>query len=169
MGHQALVYGRIQEDWEGTGSRWPIAPEYNRAVLEGLPDSDDQWPFLTRHMFAVAARPICGANHRGWYRGYVIHFAASLKDDPEDPGWPDRFLDKLEGLVLRRMLWLSAKVHFESVFFSERVFLYEVDRESLGGLYDELGSVRFGERVEGEVRWARRELQEIGCRPTWLL
>jgi hypothetical protein len=119
-------------------------------------------------MFAVAARPIHGAGHRGWYRGYVIHFAASFKDDPGDPRWPDRFLDKLEGLALKRMLWLSAKVHFESVFFSERVFLYEADRESLGVLYDELGSGRFGERTESEVRWSRREPREIGSRPTWL-
>jgi hypothetical protein len=119
-------------------------------------------------MFAVAARSLQGASRRGWYRGHVVHFAASTKDDPKDLVWPERFLDKLEGLVLKRMLWLSAKVHFESVFFSERVFLYEVNRESLGGLYGELDLVRFGERVESEVGWARRELKEIGCRPIWL-
>jgi len=119
-------------------------------------------------MFGVAARPFHGGGDRGWYRGYVIHFAAGTKDDPHDPGWPDRLLDKLEGLVLKHLLWLSSKVHFESAFFSERVSLYEADRESLGELYGELESRRFGERIEKELRWARRELPG-GCRPSLLL
>lgn len=162
------MYGRIQEDWEGTGTRWPIAPSYNRAVLEGLPDSDDRWPFLTRHMFSVAARPLQGGCARGWYRGQIIPFAASTKDDPDTPRWPEQFLGKLEDLVLKRLLWSSARVHFESMFFPERVFLYNVDPESLGSVYDELSTVRFGERIVSEVRWARRELPGIACRPTWL-
>lgn len=168
LGHQAILYGRIQEYWEGTGARRPIAPEFNRAVLEGLPDRDDDWPFLTRHMFAAAARPFHGDIDRGAYRGSILHFAASTKDDPAEPGWPERFLAKLEELLLKRCLWSSAKVHFESSFFSERVFLYEVDRESLGALLGELAEGRFGARPEGEVRWTRRELPGDGERPRWL-
>jgi hypothetical protein len=168
VGHQAIVYGRIQEYWEGSGARWPLVPEYNRGVLEALPDGDDRWPFLTRHMFAAPARPFEGAMNRGHYRGSVIHFAASTKDDPADPGWPERFLGKLEELVLGRLLWRSARVHFESVFFPERAYHYDVDEESLGMLYGELGEVRFGERVEATVGWSRREVGGSGERPTWL-
>ena len=168
MGHQAIIYGRIQEHWEGTSARWPITPEYNRCVLEALPDRDDHWPFLTRHMFAVAARPFHGDMDRGDYRGSVIHFAASTKDDPEESKWPEWFLIKLEQLVLKRLLWSSAKVHFESAFFPDRAVLYEVDRESLAALHAELGRNRFGERVENEVRWGRREMKTITERASWL-
>ncbi|MFO0957003.1 MAG: hypothetical protein U0800_05985 [Isosphaeraceae bacterium] len=168
MGYQAILYGRIQEDWEGTGARWPIVPEYNRAVVEGLPDGDDQWPFLTRPMFGVAARPFRGGIDRGMYRGSIIHFAASTKDDPEETDWPERFLAKLEERLLKKLLWASAKVHFESAFFPERIFLYEVDGESLAGLYRELDVARFGEGLGAEVRWARREVAAAGVRPRWL-
>jgi hypothetical protein len=159
VGHQAILYGRIQEHWEGSGTRWPMVPEYNRAVLEGLPDGDDRWPFLTRHMFAVAPRPFHGAMDRGQYRGYVIHFAASTKDDPQDPGWPERFLNKLEGLVLSRMLWSTARVHFESLFFPEHDVHYDVDPESLGSLYAELSEGRFAARTVAEAKWTRQELR----------
>jgi hypothetical protein len=168
MGHQAIIYGRIQEDWEGTGERWPVAPEYNRAVLESLPDEDQNWPFLTRHMFGAACRPFHGAADRGLYRGSIIHFGASLKDDSDDADWPDRFAAKLEELVLKRLLWTSARLHVETSFFPERVIAYRVEAESLNEMYRELSLSCFGERIVSEARWQRRDLSVTECGGDWL-
>lgn len=158
MGRQAIVYGRIQEDWEGSAVRRPETPEYNQCVLESLPDEDDRWPFLTRHMFAVAHRAYQGNADRGEYRGRIVHFAASFKDDPDDPDWPMMFLAKLERLLLSRLLWRSAKVHFESTVFAERVFQYESDAATQASLRQALAESRFGERFDVAAGWERREL-----------
>lgn len=169
MGHQAILYGRIQDHWEGAACRWPIVPEYNRAVLESLPAADNDWPFLTRHFFAVAPLPFHGAADRGVYRGRVIHFGASTKDEAESPEWSERFLAKLEQHVLARLLWRSAKVHVESAFAPERVYVYRADRESLHELLRALDEQRFAERVDSAMRWTRRQEAGTPGRPDWLL
>jgi hypothetical protein len=168
MGHQAIIYGRIQEIWEGTGTRWPTVPEYNQAALESLPDEDEHWPFLTRHLFAVAPRAYYGNAQRGEYRGRIIHFAASLNGDPHERDWPAKFLSKFEQLVLRRLLWKSAKVHFESALFAEKIFVYQADLESIGALQIELAEKRFGERIDSEVTWQKQELDGPELRSLWL-
>jgi hypothetical protein len=168
MGHQAIIFGRIQEDWEGNRARWPATPEYNDGVLESLPNEDNHWPFLTRHMFAVAQRAFHGNGDRGEYRGRVIHFAASLKDDPAHCDWPMAFLSKLEQIVLRRLLWKSARVHFESTFFAERVFVYQSDPGSIAALHNEIALNRFGERIESESIWERLEVPGAEGRIHWL-
>jgi hypothetical protein len=168
MGHQAIIYGRIQEIWEGTSTRWPKVPEYNQCVLEALPDEDEHWPFLTRHLFAVAPRAYHGNAQRGEYRGRIVHFAVSLNGDPHDREWPAKFLSKLEQNVLTRLLWKSAKVHFESALFAEKVFVYQSDPESIGALQIELAEKRFGERVDSEVTWNRQELAGLELRSSWL-
>lgn len=169
MGHQAIIYGRVQEYWEGSGVSWPIVQEYNRAILESLPDVDRDWPFLTRHMFAVAARPFHGGSERGFYRGHVIHFACSLKDEPGRFDHWDEFLRKLESTVLRRLLWKSTKVHIESIFRPERTYLYQADASSLGEVLRELDEVGFARRLMAEVRWSRREWEDrLADRSDWL-
>ncbi|MCU0877414.1 MAG: hypothetical protein MUF06_06470 [Pirellulaceae bacterium] len=85
----------------------------------------------------------------------IIHFAASLNGDPHDWDWPAKFMSKFENLVLARLLWKSAKVHFESAVFTEKIFVYQSDPESLGKLENELAGKRFGERTDVE-----RELGE---------
>ncbi len=168
MGHQAIIYGRIQEAWEGTQARWPITPEYNESVLENLSDEDDQWPFLTRQMFAVAPRAFRGNTDRGEYRGRIIHFAASLKDSSEGDDWPRAFMVKLEREILTKILWTSAKVHFESTFFGERVFVYRSRRESIAALQAELELKRFGERMDATVTWDSLETKQIRTDAPWL-
>jgi hypothetical protein len=168
MGHQAIIYGRVQEYWEGTAASWPIVPEYNRAVLESLPDEDRDWPFLTRHMFAVAPRPFHGGGDRGFYRGHIVHFACSLKDEPGRSEHWDKFLHKLESTVLQRLLWVSAKVHIESLFHPERTYLYRADADSLGEVLWELKETGFARRLVSEVRWSRREWEEGAARLDWL-
>ena len=53
MGHQAIIYGRIQGERDYSQGRRTRIHEYNAAVVHSLPDRDEGWPFLTRHMFAV--------------------------------------------------------------------------------------------------------------------
>ena len=60
MGHQGIIYGRIQTDRDASKATSPSLHEYNAIVLRSLPDRDDDWPFLTRHMFGVAEHPYQG-------------------------------------------------------------------------------------------------------------
>jgi hypothetical protein len=168
MGHQAIIYGRIQELWDGTLTRWPKTAEYNQGILEALPGEDDVWPYLTRHMFAVMPRAFRGNADRGEYRGRIIHFASSLKDSNGSADWPRSFLNKLEREVLSKLLWVSAKVHFESVFFKERIFVYRSQQESLVRLQAELEERRFGERTDVSVTWNCNEILAGRCEATWL-
>lgn len=168
MGHQAIIYGRIQEPWQGSYVRWPTTPEYNDGVLESLPDVDDHWPFLTRHMFHVAPRAYRGNSDRGEYRGRIVHFAASLKDSIKGEDWPLEFLVKLEREVLGKLLWNSAKVHFESTFFGERLYLYQSRQESIAALQAELETKQFGERIDATMSWNRQEVTQIRTDTNWL-
>src|SRR3954467_6670483 len=132
MGHQAIIYGSIQGERDYARGRRTRVHEYNAAVVRSLPDRDEGWPFLTRHMFAVAEHRVDGDADRGLYKSQVIHFGASLKDEPGKEGHRENWLAKFEGLLLKKLAWVSAKVHIETDFRPERACLYRVRRESLG-------------------------------------
>lgn len=103
MGHESIIYGRI----EGPGWRpedFGRLHRLNREMIASLPEEDD-WPFLTRGMFAVP-----DDSRQGTYRTQVIHFGASLKEVEDD--WA-AWLSKFEAL-LRRLFWVSAKLHLEA-------------------------------------------------------
>jgi hypothetical protein len=164
MGHQAIIYGRIQGDRESSRPKSPSLHEHNAIVLRSLPDRDDDWPFLTRHMFAVAEHPY----DQGLYKSQVIHFGASFKDEPEKDRHWDLWLSKFEGLVLKKLSWISATVHVETELRPARVYVYRVDRESLGELQFEVEQFGRGATV-GEVRWQRQQFDISQWRPDWLL
>lgn len=109
MGHEVILFGCIEgaepERWGGL----------NAAAVAGLP-AEDEWPWLVPGMFAL---PVPWP--RGTYRTQVIHFGASLKDEPGDRSWQDVWLSKFESL-LRRMYWWSATVHLQTEFEPDRVF-----------------------------------------------
>ena len=163
MGHRAIVYGRVQSDREPSQATSPSLHEYNAIVLRSLPDRDDDWPFLTRHMFGVAEHP-----YQGLYKSQVIHFGASFKDEPGQAGPWDLWLSKFEALLLRKLSWISAIVHVETEFRPERVYVYRVDRESLGELQLEVQQFGRGPTVS-EVRWQRHQFDITQWRPDWLL
>jgi hypothetical protein len=81
MSHEAILYGRIigATGRPGTAGYFALH-ERNRAVLNRLPRNDD-WPWLVRGMFALPA-----GHPQGTFRRQVIHFGASIKDDPYDRG-----------------------------------------------------------------------------------
>jgi len=165
MGHQAIVYGRIQ----GTKSpnpRFNVFHHYNRGVLEDrLPDKDDDWPFLTRHMFSIAELSIPFSD-RGIYKSHIIHFGGSLKDDPDEERHWDLWLDKFE-LLLRHLVWVSAKVHIETDFRPERVYIYRSDSEALTKMRENI--LEMGHMCELSMTWRREQVEITDIHEDWLL
>jgi hypothetical protein len=128
MSHEAILYGHIigATGRSGTAGYFDLHAR-NRAVVNRLPPRDD-WPWLVRGMFAVpAGRP------QGTFRSQVIHFGASIKDDPLDRGIWDDWLDKFESL-LRRLYWWSAVVHLSTDFEPDRVFEWLPTDAALTGM-----------------------------------
>lgn len=109
MGHEVIVFGSIE------GADPEPLRALNAAALSELP-AEDEWPWLVRGMFALPA-----LWPQGTYRCQVIHFGASLKDEPEDRSCWDVWIGKLETL-LRRLHWWSATLHLVTEFEPERVF-----------------------------------------------
>jgi hypothetical protein len=109
VGHEVIVFGSIE------GADAERLKALNAAVLAELP-AEDEWPWLVRGMFALPA----GWPH-GAYRSQVIHFGASLKDEPQDRACWDGWVRKFEAL-LRRLYWRSATLHLATEFEHERVF-----------------------------------------------
>ncbi len=64
-------------------------------------------------------------------------------------------MSKFENLVLARLLWKSAKVHFESAVFTEKIFVYQSDPESLGKLENELAGRDLAKGPTLSASWAR--------------
>jgi hypothetical protein len=98
--------------------------ERNAATLADLP-VEDKWPWLVRGMFALP-----GSWPEGTYRTQVIHFGASLKDEPRDRSCWDLWLGKFESL-LRKLYWLSATVHLQTEFEPDRVFRWLPTRRAI--------------------------------------
>lgn len=116
LGHEVIIYGCIEgADWRPEQYRW--LQQRNAAVIAELP-SVDEWPWLIREMFGVPDLRI-----EGTYRTQVIHFGASLKDEPPDRTCWDVWLGKFEAL-LRRLYWYSATVHLRTDFEPHRVYVW---------------------------------------------
>jgi hypothetical protein len=104
MGFESIIYGRIHGPiWRPHDFRKLHRLNYD--VVAALPETDE-WPFLTRWMFALPGEE----PQQGTYRSQVIHFGASLKEVEQD--W-EAWLTKFEGL-LTRLYWFSARLHLET-------------------------------------------------------
>jgi hypothetical protein len=168
MGHQAMVYGRIQGERERWDAPGPRVHEYNAAVLRSLPDTDDLWPFLTRHMFGVAEHRLGNHADRGLYRSQVIHFGASLKDEPSPADRWEAWLAKFEQQLLKRLAWRSAIVHIETAFAPVRAYVYRVDAATLEEMLFEIRNFGAAALVS-ENRWHRQSCEVSGWQQDWLM
>ena len=128
MGHEAIVYGVIVGASYRIGEDYRLLQDYNAAIIRKLRTEDD-WIWLVRSAFALP-----GQYPQGTYRRQIIHFGLSIKDDPSDRGCWDIWFEKFEE-VLKRLYWLSAKVHIETDFEPDRMFIYLPTDESLTDLY----------------------------------
>jgi hypothetical protein len=104
MGHESIVYGVI------VGSRWKLTDSdrlqrLNQQVIATLPETDD-WPFLTRAMFALAGESV----QTGRYRSQPIFFGATFKAIEWE--W-DQWLAKFE-LLLLRLFWDEVYLHLRT-------------------------------------------------------
>lgn len=104
MGNESVVYGAI------VGSRWHISDSQrlqrlNQQVIASLPETDD-WPFLTRPMFALAGTQ----PQTGTYRSQPIFFGATFKAVEWE--W-DAWLAKFESLLMR-LFWDAAYLHLRT-------------------------------------------------------
>lgn len=129
MSHEAILYGRIigATGRPGTAGYFDLHAR-NRAAINRLP-RDDDWPWLVRGMFALPA-----GHPQGTFRRQVIHFGASIKDDPLDRGIWDVWLGKFESL-LRKLYWRSAAVHLSTDFEPDRVFEWQPTEAAKARLY----------------------------------
>jgi hypothetical protein len=121
MTQQSIIYGYIQ------GAEWMTSDfrrlhRLNREVLATLPETD-QFPYLTRPMFAVPG----DEPPQGTYRSKIIHFAASIKEVERE--WR-HWLEKFEGL-LRRLYWFSAVVHLRAEVIGDFQYEWTVDANQI--------------------------------------
>jgi hypothetical protein len=120
MGHESIVYGAI------VGSSWKISEpdrlqRLNQQVIAGLPETDD-WPFLTRAMFACAGDSVL----TGRYRSQPIFFGATFKAVEWE--W-DQWLAKFEQL-LARLFWDEVYLHLRTeATVGDYVYVYRADTD----------------------------------------
>ena len=130
MGHEAIIYGRIEGAHWNLGERFSWTHELNEQVIANI-QTKDEWPWLVRGMFALpSAWPM------GTYRSQIIHFGASLKDEPADEAVWEAFTAKFEA-VLRTLYWQSAVLHLETDFIPHRTYKWLPTTAAIDRLYDD--------------------------------
>jgi hypothetical protein len=167
VGHQAIIYGRIQGARESAKGLTGCLHTHNAAPIQTLPDRDEQWPFLARHLFGLADHLLDWDADRGLYKSQVIHFGASFKDEPREEAHWKNWLIKFEGLLLKKLVWESAKVHCETDSRQERVYLYRARPESVRDLLVELEQC--GSGMCNEIRLDRHQFDLKEWQENWLL
>jgi hypothetical protein len=130
VGHEAILYGRIVSASGRPGPNFSALQDRNRTILNHMA-WDDDWPWLVRSMFSLL-----GHYPKGTYRRQVIHFGASIKDEPCDRSIWDVWFVKFEKL-LQRLYWSSAVVHLATDFEPDRVFEWLPTEAALSRLYEE--------------------------------
>ena len=106
MGYEVVIYGVSVGSSYRTGAYTELQIR-NEHVIRSL-QRDEDWPWVDLSIFALP-----GPYPLGSYRRQIIHFGLSIKDDPpEYPKWWNTWLIKFEA-VLRRLYWLSARLHIE--------------------------------------------------------
>jgi hypothetical protein len=154
VSYKIIVYGRIE------GMRDPAsnlnAPfrgalyHHNRCAYESFPDVDDSYPYLTRHMFAIASPRLGEGYDRGLIR-QILHFGFCQKVSEDGKAFVNMWLDKLESTVLQSFVWKSVVAHFEHELSGRTTVEYSADDSSLDAIRNEFLEV--GARVQSSLRW----------------
>jgi hypothetical protein len=130
MGHEAIIYGRIEGAHWNAGERFSWTHELNQNAIASIPASDE-WPWLVRGMFALPSPwPM------GTYRTQIIHFGASIKDEPGDERVWESFTTKFEA-VLGTLYWYSAVLHLQTDFIPHRLYKWVPTPAALSRLHDD--------------------------------
>lgn len=154
MGYLAVVYGYVECLAHLPGSaeaaHHSAVVLHNLRAIESIPDADPEYPFLTRHMFALAMPRLDASPDRGLLR-QIVHFGASIKVGMEDTRFSDRWLQKFADSVLRHLVWERAAVHFRHEIKGERVDHFEVDPPSLRAVLHEFSAT--GRWMLAGLKW----------------
>ncbi|MES2616981.1 MAG: hypothetical protein V4613_03830 [Bacteroidota bacterium] len=119
MGHVSTIYGTI------IGEAWRT-DDYNKlhrlnhAIINSLPDNDEQFPWITKRMFMVP-----DPDKDQIYRDQVIVFGASYKSVEHE--W-DEWLEKFEA-ILKQLYWSTATIHLETELVGNHKYDWEFDME----------------------------------------
>lgn len=127
MGIGVIIHGYIECPGHGWQAEDKRVFHQNRRVIEGLPDSDHQWPFFTRNMFSML--PLRHSLERciPQYEAQIIHFAGVYKNMyVMEAEW----LSKFERL-LSNLCWYSAVAIVE---FSQFRYEWSID---VGGVAEQ--------------------------------
>lgn len=112
---ESVVYGCIKNVALANSSEHR---RNNRTAMLNLP-SADSWSLLNREMFALPERH-CSDLH---LNTEVMHFGASYQGVEHE--W-QYWLEQFENL-LRKMYWVSAKVHLETELSGLHSFVFETE------------------------------------------
>ncbi len=118
---ESIVYGVIEDVLLANASPEEMRNhrDVNRGAMLGLPGLDE-WPqFLNREMFA----PPGGVVELGATSTDVVHFGAAYRAVEYE--W-ESWLSEFEAL-LRRMYWVTAKVHLQTPHSGVHTFVWECE------------------------------------------
>ncbi len=113
MDYESLVYGCIIDNCDGDTQRIKT----NREAMLALP-SAQEWPFLSQEMFSLPDSNVINFSQ-------VLHFGASYRGiEYEWQSWISHF-----EALLRKMYWVSAKVHLDTVISGNHTFIWETEAD----------------------------------------
>lgn len=120
MGIGVVVHGIIESPGWGTQEPSVRTHTHNQRVIEALPQSDTEWPYLTRSMFSILPLRQSFDVQIPQYEKAVIHFAGAYKGMfILESDWIRKF-EKL----LAQLCWTRAIVYNQ---FSSLVYEWEAD------------------------------------------
>ena len=129
MGERCSLSGHIQSAWYycRTDKDTRALAARNQQVISELPEFDE-WPFLTRGMFAFSPNEtFVGDEVTTTYRGQVIYFGGSFSKLYLE--WHE-WLEKFESL-LRRLYWEHAAAVLKPELIVHQTYYWKATRESM--------------------------------------
>jgi hypothetical protein len=106
-------------------------------------------------MFSLAQPKLEWNYDRGIYKTQIIHFGASLSlASDHNTAFVNEWLDKIEQLLLKPLIWYTAVVHFEHELEGNCAVRYIAEKDSVHQVIEELHEV--GTRVEANIEWERQ-------------
>jgi hypothetical protein len=126
MGTGIIVHGYITCPGWGHQDSDRRVFHHNAKIIDQLPISDPEWPFITRTMFSALPLRTSLEKCVPQYETQIIHFAGSYKDMFSLSA---EWLTKFEKL-LSQLCWFNA-----NVIASSRAFQWAVEMEKAAELY----------------------------------
>ncbi len=128
MGMGVNIFGYIDCPGYGWQREDQRVFQQNRRVIEHLPESDPEWPSITRSMFSLLPLPRSSEVGIPQYENQLIHFAGSYRNMFVIEA---KWLSKFES-ILSRLCWFSATVIND---FAGMEYCWNIDYAAFGHAY----------------------------------